>query len=179
MTRVFNFGAGPAMLPTAVLEKAQQEFLDYDGMGASIIEISHRSKEFDAIINATDSLLIELANIPDNYKILYVHGGAQMQFAAVPLNLIKRNPARKAVYIESGNFAKLAAKEGYTHFEIRDSVIEERENLVLFYNSFTGGTQGGTARFHSAEGLATFGKELEDASDWWEIRKQLPMWKCK
>ncbi len=111
MTRVFNFGAGPAMLPTAVMEKAQQEFLNYKDMGASVIEISHRSKEFDAIINEADELLIELANIPANYKILYVHGGAQMQFSAIPMNLISRVSARKAAYVESGNFAKLANKE--------------------------------------------------------------------
>ena len=106
------------MLPTTVMERAQREFLDYGGIGASVIEISHRSKEFDAIINATDSLLIELANIPENYKILYVHGGAQMQFSAVPMNLIKRNPANKAAYVESGNFAKLAAKEAARYGEI-------------------------------------------------------------
>ncbi|MEC7766123.1 MAG: aminotransferase class V-fold PLP-dependent enzyme, partial [Pseudomonadota bacterium] len=106
MTRVYNFGAGPAMLPTEVMEIAQREFLDYRGMGASVIEISHRSKEFDAIINETDRLLVELAKIPTNYKILYVHGGAQMQFSAVPMNLIARNPDRKAAYVESGNFAK-------------------------------------------------------------------------
>jgi len=105
MNRVFNFGAGPAMLPTAVMEKAQQEFLNFNGMGASVIEISHRSKEFDAIINQADELLIELANIPKNYKILYVHGGAQMQFSAIPMNLMSRLPCRKAAYIESGNFA--------------------------------------------------------------------------
>ena len=111
MNRVFNFGAGPAMLPTTVMEKAQQEFLNYNGMGASVIEISHRSKEFDAIINEADKLLIELANIPENYKILYVHGGAQMQFSAIPMNLMARLPNNKAAYVESGNFAKLANKE--------------------------------------------------------------------
>lgn len=111
MTRVYNFGAGPAMLPTSVMEKAQKEFLDFANLGAGLIEISHRSKEFEAVIDEADSLLIELANIPANYKILYVHGGAQMQFSAIPLNLINRNPARKAAYVESGNFAKLAAKE--------------------------------------------------------------------
>lgn len=111
MTRVYNFGAGPAMLPTPVMERAQKEFLDFANLGAGLIEISHRSKEFDAVINAADELLIELANIPANYKILYVHGGAQMQFSAVPMNLINRHPARKAAYVESGNFAKLAAKE--------------------------------------------------------------------
>lgn len=111
MTRVYNFGAGPAMLPTPVMEKAQREFLDFANLGAGLIEISHRSKEFEKVIADADDLLIKLANIPSNYKILYVHGGAQMQFSAVPLNLINRLPARKAAYVESGNFAKLAAKE--------------------------------------------------------------------
>ena len=125
MTRVFNFGAGPAMLPTAVMEKAQQEFLDYKGMGASVIEISHRSAEFDEIINQADALLCKLANIPENYKILYVHGGAQMQFSAVPMNLINRNPARKAAYIETGNFAKVAAKEAARYGEIKIAASSE------------------------------------------------------
>lgn len=111
MSRVYNFGAGPAMLPLEVMEKAQQEFLDYRGMGASVIEISHRSKEFDAIINRTDELLIELAGIPDNYKILYVHGGAQMQFSAIPLNIINRQPDRKAAFVQTGAWSVKAAKE--------------------------------------------------------------------
>ena len=128
MTRVFNFGAGPAMLPTEVMEKAQQEFLDYAGMGASVIEISHRSKEFDAIINKADELLIELAHIPENYKILYVHGGAQMQFSAVPLNLINRTSARKAAYVESGNFAKLANKEAARFGDIEIVASSEETN---------------------------------------------------
>ncbi len=119
MTRVFNFGAGPAMLPTAVMERAQQEFLDYQGMGASVIEISHRSKEFDAIINRADALLKELAEIPDNYKILYVHGGAQMQFSAIPMNLIQRLPGRKVSFVLTGNWAEKASKEAakYGHPE--------------------------------------------------------------
>ena len=128
MTRVFNFGAGPAMLPTAVMEKVQQEFLDYNNMGASVIEISHRSKEFDAIINEADALITELASIPENYKILYVHGGAQMQFSAVPLNLINRNPARKAAYIESGNFAMLAGKEAARYGDITTIASSEASN---------------------------------------------------
>ena len=111
MKRVFNFGAGPAMIPLEVMEKAQAEFLDYNGLGAGVIEISHRSKEFDEIINRTDELLIELAEIPSNYKILYVHGGAQMQFSAIPLNLINRTPARKASFVLTGNWAVKASKE--------------------------------------------------------------------
>ena len=111
MNRIFNFGAGPAMLPIAVMEKAQQEFLNYKNMGASVIEISHRSPEFDELIHNCDSLLRELAEIPDNYKILYVHGGAQMQFSAIPLNLINFKPAKKATFVLTGNWAVKASKE--------------------------------------------------------------------
>ena len=99
------------MLPIEVMQKAQAEFLDYNDMGASVIEISHRSKEFGEIIDRSDALLRELANIPSNYKILYVHGGAQMQFSAVPLNLINRNPARKASFVLTGTWAVKASKE--------------------------------------------------------------------
>lgn len=109
--RVYNFAAGPAMLPTEVMERARDEFLDFQGMGASVIEISHRSKEFGAVLDKTDSLLRELAGIPEDYEILYVHGGAQMQFSAIPLNLLDRKPAHKAAYVETGNFARLARKE--------------------------------------------------------------------
>jgi len=119
MTQVYNFGAGPAMLPIPVMEKAQKEFLNFAGLGAGLIEISHRSKEFEAVINEADQLLTELANIPANYKILYVHGGAQMQFYTVPLNRTNRKPARKAAYVEAGNLAKLAAKEAARDGTIR------------------------------------------------------------
>ena len=74
--RVYNFGAGPAMLPLPVMEKIRDEFLDYNGMGTSVIEISHRSKEFQAIQDEAKVLLRELAGIPDNYRILFVHGGS-------------------------------------------------------------------------------------------------------
>ena len=111
MKRVFNFGAGPAMLPLEVMQQAQAEFLNYQNLGASVIEISHRSGEFDDIINRCDALLTELAGIPDNYKILYVHGGAQMQFSAVPLNLINRKAANKASFVLTGNWAVKASKE--------------------------------------------------------------------
>ncbi len=111
MKRVYNFGAGPAMLPLEVMEKVQAEFLDYKNLGASIIEISHRSKEFDEVINRCDELVTQLANIPSNYKILYVHGGAQMQFSALPLNLIGRNPSQKAAFVLTGTWAEKASKE--------------------------------------------------------------------
>ncbi len=129
MSRVFNFGAGPAMLPLEVMEKAQAEFLDYRNMGASVIEISHRSKEFDDVINRADELLIELAGIPDNYKILYVHGGAQMQFSAIPLNLINRLPARKASFVITGNFASKASKEAARYGTLLEVASSKDQNF--------------------------------------------------
>jgi phosphoserine aminotransferase len=116
--QVYNFGAGPAMLPVPVMQQIQEEFLDFQGMGVSLIEISHRSKEFEAVINNCDELIRELADLPQNYKILYTHGGAQMQFAGVPLNLLGLKPAHKAIYSESGNFSKLANKEATRYGEI-------------------------------------------------------------
>lgn len=109
--RVFNFTPGPAMLPLSVLERIREELLDYHGIGASIIEISHRSKEFLEVLDQTDQLFRELSQLPKNYQILYVHGGARMQFSAIPMNLLALRPQKKAFYIESGYFAKLARDE--------------------------------------------------------------------
>ena len=88
--KVYNFGAGPAMLPEPVMQKIQKEWLDYQGMGVSVIEISHRAKEFIAILEEAQALFRELTDLPDNYRILFIHGGARMQFSALPLNLAGR-----------------------------------------------------------------------------------------
>jgi phosphoserine aminotransferase len=108
---VYNFGAGPAMLPFPVMQQIREEFLNYNGMGVSVIEISHRSKEFEAVLARCDDLMREIGSIGDSHEILYMHGGAQMQFSAVPLNLLALKPARKAVYSETGNFSRLANVE--------------------------------------------------------------------
>lgn len=109
--KVYNFGAGPAKLPFPVIQQIQEEFLDFKNMGSSIIEISHRSKEFDDLLCETDELFKEIVSLPENYRVLYAHGGAQMQFSAIPLNLAERLSAKKALYYESGNFARVAATE--------------------------------------------------------------------
>jgi len=111
MAQIYNFGAGPAMLPIEVMQQIQQEFLDYRKMGVSVIEISHRCEEFEEILNSAQQLFRELTGLPDNYRILFMHGGARMQFAAVPLNLAGRVASRKVLYCETGNFAKLAAQD--------------------------------------------------------------------
>ena len=124
--KVYNFGAGPAMLPVSVMKKIQEEWLDFQGMGVSIIEISHRAKEFVDILNEAQSLFRELTGLPDNFRILFVHGGARMQFSALPLNFAGRSASRKCLYVESGNFAQLAAEEAqnFCHVETIASSAE-------------------------------------------------------
>jgi len=117
--RVYNFGAGPAMLPLPVMERIRDEFLDYRGMGTSVIEISHRSKEFQAIQDEAKALLYELADIPADYRILFVHGGARMQFTALPLNLAGRSATRTCLYAETGNFSQLAIKDAQPFAEVK------------------------------------------------------------
>ncbi len=107
--RVYNFSAGPSMLPVPVLETAASEMLDYNGSGMSVMEMSHRSPVYDAIIKDAEAKLRLLMNIPDNYKVLFLQGGASTQFAAVPLNLMNKNG--KADYILSGQFSTKAFKE--------------------------------------------------------------------
>lgn len=109
MNRVYNFSAGPSMLPVPVLEKAASELLSYGSSGMSVMEMSHRSPEFEAIIGTAEANLRKLMNIPDNYKVLFLQGGASTQFAAVPLNLIRRTG--KADYAVSGQFSGKAFKE--------------------------------------------------------------------
>ena len=103
MARVYNFSAGPSMLPESVLKRAAAEMLDYEESGQSVMEMSHRSKTYDAIIKSCEALLREVMQIPDNYKVLFLQGGASTQFAAVPFNLIRRTG--KADYLVSGQFS--------------------------------------------------------------------------
>lgn len=107
--RVFNFAAGPSTLPLPVLEEAKKELVDYQGSGMSIMEMSHRGKQFMAVNEEANALLRELMGIPDDYSVLFVQGGASQQFAAVPLNLLVNG---KADYLDTGNFAKKAYEEG-------------------------------------------------------------------
>ena len=109
MNRVFNFSAGPSMLPMPVLEKAAAELVNYGESGMSVMEMSHRSPDYEPIIADAEALLRKLMNIPDNYKVLFLQGGASTQFAAVPLNLIGRTG--KACYAVSGQFSGKAYKE--------------------------------------------------------------------
>ena len=108
MARVYNFSAGPSVLPEVVLKEAAEEMLDYKGTGMSVMEMSHRSKAFDNIIKEAEKDLRDLMNIPDNYKVLFLQGGASQQFAAIPMNLMKNGVAD---YIITGQWAKKAYEE--------------------------------------------------------------------
>lgn len=108
MKRVYNFSAGPAVLPEEVLKECQEEMLNYNGTGMSVMEMSHRSKAFEEIINTAESDIRELMSIPDNYKVLFLQGGASLQFAMIPMNLMKN---KVADYIITGQWAKKAFEE--------------------------------------------------------------------
>ena len=114
MSRVYNFSAGPAVLPEEVLKEAADEMLDYKGSGMSVMEMSHRSKVYDNIIKEAEQDLRDLMNIPDNYKVLFLQGGASQQFAMIPMNLMKN---KKAGYIVTGQWAKKAYQEASIYGE--------------------------------------------------------------
>ena len=114
MSRVYNFSAGPAVLPEEVLKEAAAEMLDYNGTGMSVMEMSHRSKAFEEIIRTAEADIRELMNIPDNYKVLFLQGGASQQFAMIPMNLMKNGVAD---YIVTGQWAKKAYQEAQKYWK--------------------------------------------------------------
>ena len=129
MKRVYNFSAGPSMLPENVLRIAADEMLDYHGSGQSVMEMSHRSKVYDGIIKETESLLREVMNIPDNYKVLFLQGGASSQFAMVPLNLM--TGSGKADFVLTGQWATKAYKEAARYGEA--NVVASSKDKTFSY----------------------------------------------
>ncbi|MFT3950606.1 MAG: 3-phosphoserine/phosphohydroxythreonine transaminase [Oscillospiraceae bacterium] len=129
MSRVYNFSAGPAILPEEVLRIAADEMLEYGTTGQSVMEMSHRSKEYQAIIDACEALLREVMGIPENYKVLFLQGGASSQFAMIPLNLMTKNG--KADYVLTGQWATKAYKEGARYGEAR--VVASSKDKTFSY----------------------------------------------
>ena len=129
MKRVYNFSAGPSMLPQSVLEKAAAEMLDYEGSGQSVMEMSHRSKIYGTIIEGAEALLREVMNIPDNYKVLFLQGGASTQFAAIPMNLGNKN--KKADYVLTGQWATKAYKEAARYLDA--NVVASSKDKTFSY----------------------------------------------
>ncbi|MBQ1847698.1 MAG: 3-phosphoserine/phosphohydroxythreonine transaminase [Clostridia bacterium] len=154
--RVFNFSAGPSVLPLPVLEKAAAELTEYGDSGMSVMEMSHRSKAYEAIIGRAESLLRSVMNVPDNYKVLFLQGGASLQFASVPMNLMVN---KKADYILSGQFSTKAYKEGCKYGDAvaiasskdrnfayipkikREDVREDADYLHICFNNTIYGTK--------------------------------------
>ncbi len=128
MKRVFNFAAGPAALPLEVLQQAQAELTDFKGTGMSVMEMSHRSKEYESVIASAEASLRELMNIPDNYKVLFLQGGASLQFTMVPMNLMSKH--QKAYYVDSGSFAHKAAEEAKLFGEVKIAASSKADNYV-------------------------------------------------
>lgn len=126
MNRVYNFAAGPSMMPEEALQTAAREMLDYRGTGMSVMEMSHRSAAFADIIETAEADLRELVGIPDNYRVLFLQGGASQQFAAVPMNLMKN---RVADYIVTGAWAKKAFKEAKIFGDARAIASSEDETF--------------------------------------------------
>lgn len=129
MSRVYNFSAGPSMLPESVLRRAAAEMLDYEGSGQSVMEMSHRSKVYQGIIDGAEALLRELMQIPDNYKVLFLQGGASSQFAMIPMNLM--TGSGKADYVITGQWAKKAYKEAARYGQAK--VIASSEDKTFSY----------------------------------------------
>ena len=127
--RVYNFSAGPSMLPLEVLEKAAKEMTEYGTSGQSVMEMSHRSKEYGSIIESAENLLRKVLSIPDNYEVLFLQGGASSQFAMIPLNLMTKNG--KADYVITGQWAKKAYKEGCRYGECR--AVASSEDKTFSY----------------------------------------------
>ena len=128
MSRAYNFSAGPAMLPEAVLKQAQEELLEFSGTGSSVMELSHRSKEFIAVAEKAEADLREVMAIPDNYKVLFLQGGASSQFAMVPINLL--NGAKKADYFCTGQWSKKAIAEAKRYCEVNIVTTSEEQGFT-------------------------------------------------
>ncbi len=128
MNRVFNFSAGPSMLPLSVLEKTQKDLLCYGDSGMSVMEMSHRSPAFETIIADAEAALRKVMNIPDNYKVLFLQGGASTQFAAVPLNLMNKN--KKADYVLSGQFSTKAYQEAQKYGDVVAAASSKEVNFA-------------------------------------------------
>ena len=129
MERVYNFSAGPSMLPVSVLKRASEEMLNYENSGMSVMEMSHRTPVYEKIIGDAEKLLREVMQIPDNYKVLFLQGGASTQFAAVPLNLL--NGSKKADYILSGQFSTKAYKEAQKYGDIKAVASSKDANFTF------------------------------------------------
>lgn len=157
--RVYNFAAGPSTLPLPVLEEVQKDLLDFQGTGMSITEMSHRGKPFMAVNAEANALLRELMNIPDDYAVLFVQGGASQQFAAVPLNLLQKG---KADYIITGNFANKAYEEGTKYGDMAVAASSKEANFTYIPDMNSVKFRDGIDYVHITQNNTIFGTRYID-----------------
>ena len=163
MARVFNFSAGPAVLPEEVLQRARDELLDWHGSGMSVMEMSHRGKEFIAIAEKAEADLRELMNIPANYKVLFLQGGATAQFAMVPLNLLRGK--KSADYINTGEWSKKAIKEAKKFGGVNVAASSEATNFATIPPQATWKLDADAAYVHYAPNETIGGVEFHWVPD--------------
>lgn len=163
MTRIFNFSAGPAVLPVEVLEQAQRDLLSLPGVGMSILEISHRSKPFDDIIEGCEADLRTLAGVSDHYHVLFLQGGASLQFSMVPMNLLP--PQASADYVVTGAWSQKAVKEAKRVGGVRIAATTEAENFTRVPNGRELTLDPGAAYVHYTTNNTIFGTEFHDVPD--------------
>lgn len=160
--RVYNFSAGPSMLPIEVLEQAQKDLINYNGSGMSVMEMSHRSKWYDEINDECISLVRELLSVPENYDIILVQGGASTQFEAVPLNLLKTG---KADYIVTGNFSKKAYQEAIKYGDIKLVASSEDKNHTYIPTTTRDDFRPDADYLHITENNTIFGTKYHTLPD--------------
>ncbi len=167
MSRIFNFSAGPSTLPESVLLKAQQELLDWRGTGMSVMEMSHRGKEFMSIAEELKSDLIELLNIPDNYKVLFLQGGATGQFAGIPQNIL--NGKNKACYVNTGAWSAKAIKEAKNHCDVIISADAKTSNFTDIPAYADWAVDTNAAYLHYTDNETIHGVEFQDIPSFGDI----------
>lgn len=163
MARIYNFSAGPSMLPEAVLLKAQQEMLDWQGTGMSVMEMSHRGKEFMAIAETMKNDLIELMAIPDNYKVLFLQGGATAQFAMIPQNIL--NGKNSACYLKTGSWSASAIKEASKYCEVKIAASSEDTAYTTIPDRGQWAIDPDAAYLHYTSNETIHGVEFSDIPD--------------
>ncbi len=167
MSRIYNFSAGPSALPESVLLQAQQEMLDWRGSGMSVMEMSHRGKEFMSIAEELKADLIELMNIPDNYQVLFLQGGATGQFAAIPQNILNGN--NKACYVNTGAWSAKALKEAKNHCDVLVAADASDSNFTTIPAYSDWQVDSAAAYLHYTDNETIHGVEFQDVPDFGDI----------
>jgi len=163
MSRIFNFSAGPAILPQAVLEQAQAQMLDWNGSGMSVMEMSHRSKEYISIAEQAEADLREILAIPDNYKVLFLQGGASSQFAMVPMNLL--GESKQADYFKTGIWSKKAIAEAKRYCDVNIVTDSEANSFTDIANPNTWNLNPNAAYVHYTPNETINGLEFQSIPD--------------